>query len=93
MAKPRLFNNGPNQSEGAGDRAYESAEEGEGKGTDRDGGEGKERAAHEPSLPAEPPAGIERAIRPERGERRRKRLPRGRKMADKETERPRGGPR
>ena len=51
MAKPRIFNNnGPNPSKGPGDGADKSAKEGEWKGTGGEGGEGKERAAHDTPL-------------------------------------------
>ena len=50
MAKTRLFNR-PNRSEGLGVGAVEAGGEEEEKGTGRDGGEGKERAAHETPYP------------------------------------------
>ena len=87
MAKPWLLNNGPNPSEGPGDRADEAAEEGEEKGKGREGGEGKERVAHNTPNPlAEPPAGIERSLQPEKGEGNPQRSPRGRKRAEEGTE-------
>ena len=57
MAKHRLFNK-PNIYEGLGVGAVEAGGTEEEMGTGGDGGEGKERAAHDtPSSPVEPPAG------------------------------------
>ena len=84
VTKPRLFNhNGPNPSDGPGDGAVETggAEEATGKGGE--GGEGKDRAEHYTHpLSAEPPAGTERAIWPEKERRRRSRGPRGRRREE-----------
>ena len=92
MARPLLFNNRLN-AEDPGDGAAEDKGAEAWKGRNGEGEGGKERASHNtPSHPtAETAAGNERANRPERGEWRRIRSPRGQRRATKRTERPHGG--
>ena len=99
MAQPQKpKHNKPNRSEGIGVEAVEAGGGEEGRGTGRDGGEGKERATHNtPSPPEDPAAGREQANRPEgraiwpvRRERKisRSRSPRGQTRERRSPERP-----